>query len=165
MGWEDLVSKGVDFFGGAGAARGSASEAKRAAEEEQRRYEARKAAYQDMINRSKGDFTTGEQAFTQEATTALPELQTMEQQAATLGSQALQDTAGQMQLGLAQQGLRGGQAATQLRRGLGEVGKGTQQNINKMKFDEANQRAGERRQYQSGKAARGQQSSYTPPNF
>ena len=170
--WGSLAQKGMDYFGVAGAARGQASESKRAAEEEQRRYEAeqdkynaRKRAYESMLGQAGSDFKTGEGQFMTEANTANPELATMQNQINTQGAQALQDTAGQINLANTQAGARGGQAATQLRRGIGEVGANVQKDVNKLKFDESAQRAGERRAYTASKARAGQAATYMPPIF
>jgi len=68
-------------------------------------------------------------------------------------------------LNIAQQGQRGGQAAILQNRATGNIAKTGLRDIARMKFEEAGQRAGERRQFQAGKATRGQSASYTPPTF
>jgi len=83
----------------------------------------------------------------------------------TGGAKALQQGAGQMEASLAAQGMRGGQAATHMRRYLGETSQNTQMDINKLAYEEAAKRASEKRAYEAAKASRGQSAQLMPGTF
>lgn len=163
--WGALGGKALDYFSTTGAARGQAEAEKRAAEEEQARYEARKRAYEAMIGKAGEDYKIGESQFMTEANLPLPELQQMQEDIVSGQAKGLQEGTGSMRAALATTGTRGPQAAEQLRRYIGETSVGAQKDINKMKYDEAGRRAEERRSYTAGKARAGQTAGYTPPTF
>lgn len=78
------------------------------------------------------------------------ELETLKQQALTGQAKELQQGTSQLQSALASAGVRGTQAATQMRRGIGEMTESANQNIDKLIANEAMQRAQEQRQYTAG---------------
>ena len=86
-----------------------------------------------------------------------PEVAQARKDALTGQAAGLQQASGQMQAALAQQGVRGGQAATQLRRGLGEMGSSTTMDINRQQADEAMRKRALMQQYQMQKGLMGAQ--------
>jgi len=112
---------------------------------------AQKQAYDELIARGQGQFDTGETQFLKEANQAPPEM--------LAAQQALQNktSAGynELQAGLSKGGVRGGQAATQLRRGAGDL----QQQLDTMAFQEAQQRQQAKLGYFGNKAQTGQRAT------
>jgi len=126
---------------------------------------ARRAAYEKMLGTGVGQMGAGEQAISQLGIAAPKELQQMKQDILSGSAESLQQGVGQLQAGLAQQGIRGGQAATQLRRGIGEMGIGAQKDINQLLGNEAMQRQAQLMAYQQAKALGGQKATLTPATY
>jgi hypothetical protein len=134
-------------------------------EEQKRVQRAREEAYGGMLGRA-GEFQrAGEAEFMGEMGAAVPELEQARQDILSGEAEALQRGAGQMRAGFSQMGLRGGQAATQLRRGIGEMGIGAARDINVMALQEAQQRQAMRAAYQRQKAMAGQTAIQRPGGF
>lgn len=133
---------------------------------EQRRQQLlRKQAYDEAISRGGGQMGEGENALMASLAEANPELATQEADLLQGNAKALQDTSGQMHANLAAQGVRGGQAATLEGRAVGAMGEGVQKDINQMKFQDAETRAGLLRAYQAAKAQRGQAATVPGVSF
>lgn len=149
----------------AGNAKQARAEAEAARAEERRKYEARKQAYDAIVARGGADMATGEKAFIEEAGQAPAELDQLKQDILSGQAETMQTGSNQMQADLAASGMRGGQAATALKRGTGNIATAAQRDVNQLVGGEAMQRAAERRAYQSAKAGRGQGATYAPPSF
>jgi hypothetical protein len=123
----------------------------------ERELNARLNAYNSMLGTAGGLASSGEQAFLQESSQTAPEVQ--QRQLDILGGQAedLNNYNQQLQSSLAQQGLRGGQAANQLKRGIGEQAQTATRDINQLLSQDAMQRQSQRMAYQQQKAQIGQQ--------
>ena len=115
-----------------------------------------RAAYEAALSRGQGEMTEGENAFTTEANTPNAQLGTMEADIKNKTAQQIQQGAGQMSANLAAQGVRGGQSATLLNRGTGEMATTAQQNIDQMKYEDEATRQADLRAYQANKAKTGQ---------
>jgi hypothetical protein len=118
--------------------------------------DARAKAYQASLSTGGQQMSEGENALTTEANTANPELTQQTADIASGNAQQLQQGAAQMEANLAQQGVRGGQAAGLLNRASGEQAITAQKDVNTMKYTDAAQRAAELRAYQAAKAQKGQ---------
>lgn len=81
---------------------------------------------------------------------APPELQTLQEDILSGQAEQLQQGTSQLQAALAGAGVRGGQAATQLSRGIGGTTKDASRDLNRILANEAMQRAGAERDYQGG---------------
>jgi hypothetical protein len=135
-----LISAGGSLASSQSGASASAGSAKADRERKEEEFRRRKQAYDQMIQRSQGLASSGEQSFLQETANPLAELGEAKQGALTGNAAALQQGAGQMQANLVQSGVRGGQAATLLNRGTGQQSVDANQMINQMAMDEATQR-------------------------
>ena len=127
--------------------------------------EARKAAYQNMINAGSTQQQQGENQLMSETSNAPPELLQAEQDIQNRTAEGIQAGQNQMQANLAQQGVRGGQAATQLRRGVGEMAIGGMRDVNQMKADDAARRQSLRAAYLASKASQGGQAALANTNY
>jgi hypothetical protein len=103
-------------------------------------------AYRNAYQTTGNQYETGQKNLASLYDTAAPELGVLEQQALTGQAKELQQGTSQLNANLAQQGVRGGQAATQLARGVGDMTKNASDNIQAIIANEAMQRAGEKRQ-------------------
>lgn len=90
------------------------------------------------------------------STTSPEEFMRMKNDIATGQSEQLQRGTGELASRLAMSGVRGGQAATQMRRGIGEMTTGALRDYNQLTAQEAMQRKASMQAYQ---AAKGQQQS------
>jgi len=104
---------------------------------------ARQKAYENALAAGGGT----EQQFLSASETASPELAQLKSDILAGKSEALGQAGQQMQSSMAQEGVRGGQAATQLRRGVGEMGTQAQRDINQLIGTEGMQRESEKRAY------------------
>jgi len=161
MAFTDFLTAGTNVLGGILGATGAAKAQKHVAQaqikQRQRELEARQKSYQEMLNRARGFQAGGEQEFMETLSAAPEELGALERDIAAGGTEAMEAARGQIQAGLAQQGVRGGQAATQLRRGVGELGIGAQRDITKLKAEDALRRKAQQAAYQQAKTLAGQQ--------
>ena len=115
-----------------------------------------RAAYETSRTTGAADEASGENAFTTEANTPNAQLGTMEADIKNKTAQQIQQGAGQMSANLEAQGVRGGQSATLLNRGTGEMATTAQQNIDQMKYEDEATRQADLRAYQANKAKTGQ---------
>ena len=129
-----LASAGISALGSiAGGLMGSNAEAEA--------YARRKKAYDAMIKRANEAQNAGEQAFYNNVNTLNPYLSVIGNDLRNNTNDVLNAGRGQIQAGLAQQGIRGGQAATQLNRGIGNITNQANQELNQMMYgDYANNR-------------------------
>lgn len=97
-------------------------------------------------------FNSAEPQFQQEANTQLPELQQLMNDIALQNTETQRGDLRRINAVLAQQGVRGGQAAILANRALGETSRDTMRDINKLAYDEAANRQNARMNYYSQKA-------------
>lgn len=126
---------------------------------------ARQKAYAEAIAKGGAQMGEGETSFMNEANTANPEIAQQEADIKSGNAQELQQGSAKMAANLATQGVRGGQAATLLNRGVGMQAIEAQKNINQLKYTDAATRAAELRAYQASKAARGQTATIPAQSF
>jgi hypothetical protein len=107
-------------------------------------------AYRQAYQNQASNYSTGESNLANLYSKSPEELETLKNQALTGQAEELQQGTGQLNAALAQQGVRGGQAATQMRRGIGEMTKNASENIQNIIANEAINRAKEQRQYSAG---------------
>ena len=99
-------------------------------------YARRKKAYDAMIKRANAAQQTGEQAFYNNVNTQNPYLNVIGNDLRTQTNDVLNSGRNQLNASLAQQGVRGGQAATQLARGIGNMATTANQNLNQMMYSD-----------------------------
>ena len=97
-------------------------------------------------------FNLAEPEFQQEAYTALPELQNLMNDIVNQNTETQRGDLRRINAILAQQGVRGGQAAILANRALGETSRDTLRDLNKLAYDEAANRQNARLNYYSNKA-------------
>ena len=124
--------------------------------EQQRQFNVNNEAFESAKNTGENQFGTGEKDFLTAVNTASPELAQMEADIKAGTTQSMGEARGQIGAALAQQGVRGGQAAANMARQLGTMGIQEQRDINTMKGNEALQRQAELRAYMASKAKTGQ---------
>lgn len=97
-------------------------------------------------------FNEAEPQYQQEANTQLPELQNLIKDIAEQNTETQRGDLRRINAVLAQQGVRGGQAAILANRAMGETSRDTMRDINKLVYDEAANRQNSRLDYYSKKA-------------
>lgn len=103
-------------------------------------------------NKLQGMSSEAEPQFTSEANMQLPELGQLVQDISDENAEAQRQNRRQVQAELAQQGVRGGQAAILGNRATGELDRNLQRDINQTVYDEARNRQNSRLDYYSQKA-------------
>lgn len=121
---------------------------------------ANQQAYQkamDELGRAKGAelMGAGEESLMKETESAAPELQKMMSDYAAENLLGQQENRKVVNLNLANQGVRGGQAATLANRASGDLNRGLSSDLNALAYDDAIKRRGERTKYAADKAAMG----------
>ena len=152
-----LIGGGSSLLGGIASGIAGSNSANKAFENSKWAMNLRKKAYDEMLGRADTTATEGEEALSGLTSTPLTELTQMKQDVLNNNNQALNQGASQLQASLQQAGLRGGQAGTQLSRGVGSMTQSANQDINKLIYDEANQRKQLQAAYEAAKAQSGTQ--------
>lgn len=116
----------------------------------QNQLEARAEKYDQKLQNM---FNTAEPQYFDEAYTQLPELQNLIKDIATQNTETQRGDLRRINAILAQQGVRGGQAAILANRAMGETSRDTMRDINKLAYDEAANRQNSRLNYFSNKAS------------
>lgn len=129
------------------------------------RQDALQKAYYDMKAKGGEVSGAGEGAFMSSVNTPSAQLEQQEQDILTGQAKSMNQASGRIQADLAQQGVRGGQAATQLRRGIGEMGIQGQKDINKLRYEDEQRRQSQLRAYQASKAQAGYGAQLRPASF
>jgi len=142
------VGGGMSMLGGlfGGMAQGQANE---------EMYRRRKQAYDEMINRANQTQQAGESAFNDVVNTQNPFLKVMGQDLKNNTNDILNQGRNQLQASLTQQGVRGGQAATQLARGIGSMTQDANRDYNQMMYGDYNQNRNLKAAYEQAKALAG----------
>lgn len=122
---------------------------------EQENYNRRRRAYDDVIKQAKQYQQEGEQAFYNNANNPNSYLGVMRQQMNDNTNKNLNMARNQLNTALAQQGVRGGQAMTQLNRGIGNVTTQANQDLNNMMYNDEQQRKNLQMAYEQAKALAG----------
>lgn len=107
---------------------------------------------QNFENKLLDNFNTGESEYLNEANTQLPELTQLIQDIANQSAEAQRQNQRQINASLAQQGVRGGQAAILANRATGELNRDLQRDINQTAYNEAANRQNSRLNYYTNKA-------------
>lgn len=115
----------------------------------QNQLEARAEKYDQKLQ---GQFNQAEPQFQQESNTQLAELQQLMTDIANQSAESQRQNQRQINASLAQQGVRGGQAAILANRATGELNRDLQRDINQTAYNEAANRQNARLNYYSDKA-------------
>ena len=124
-----------------------------AAEEEA--YKRRKRAYDNLIKRADTTQQEGQQAFYDVVNNPNPYLAVMQRNLNDNTNRDINLYRNQLNTALAQQGIRGGQAATQMARGLGNVTTQANQDLNTMMYNDQQQNRNLQAAYNQAKALAG----------
>ena len=144
----ELASAGVGALGSiAGGLMGSNAEAEA--------YARRKRAYEAMIKRANQTQQAGEQAFNEVVDNQNPYLDVIGQDLKNQTNDVLNSGRNQMLAGMTQAGLRGGQLATQLNRGIGNMTTSANQNLNQLMYGDIQQNRNLKTAYNQAKALAG----------
>lgn len=144
----EVIGAGLSAVGGAlGGIAGSN------AEEEARKR--RLKAYNNMIKKANATQTEGETAFNNVVNTQNPYLNVIGQDLKNNTNDVLNAGRNQMLAGMSQAGIRGGQLATQLNRGIGNMTTQANQNLNQMMYGDINQNRQLQAAYNQAKALAG----------
>lgn len=143
-----IIGAGISTLGGAlgGIAGANAEEAA---------YDRRKRAYDSVIKKADDVSKAGEQAFYNNVNTQNPYLNVIGNDLKTQTNDMLNSGRNQMLAGMSQAGIRGGQLATQLNRGIGNMATTANQNLNQMMYNDINQRNNLKAAYDQAKALAG----------
>ena len=125
----EIIGAGLSTLGGAigGIAGANARE---------NDYKRRQEAYNQMIKKANQTQQEGEQAFNNTVNTQNPYLSVVANDLKNNTNDVLNSGRNQMLAGLSQAGLRGGQLATQLNRGLGNMTNQANQDYNNMMYND-----------------------------
>jgi Flp pilus assembly CpaE family ATPase len=154
---------------GANATANSAKQARATAreqmEQQQKQFEERQSAYNGMVGRGGDQMKEGETQFLGENAKPLGELDQIKQDILNKNAAALQQGSGQMSADLAAGGVRGGQAATLMNRGTGEMAVNSQENLNQNVLNDAITRRQNKSNFFGAKSAAGQHANLSAPTF
>lgn len=118
-------------------------------------YNRRRRAYDSLIKKADQAQQTGEQAFYDVVNNPNPYLAVMQRNLNDNTNRDINLYRNQLNTALAQQGIRGGQAATQMARGLGNVTTQANQDLNTMMYNDQNQNRNLKMAYEQAKALAG----------
>ena len=122
---------------------------------EEAAYNRRRQAYDEMIKRANQVQQTGQQNFYNTVNTQNPYLNVIAQDLKNNTNDVLNSGRNQLNASLAQQGIRGGQAMTQLNRGIGNMANQANQNLNQMMYGDEQQNRNLKMAYEQAKALAG----------
>jgi len=132
---------------------------------QQDRQAALQKAYYDSMAKGGEVAQSGESGLLSSLAKPSESLEAQKQDILSGQSEAMQNTSSQIQANLAQQGVRGGQAATQLNRGVGAVGESALSDISKLQYGDEAKRDAMKRSYLQSKAGLGTKAQFQPTNF
>lgn len=144
----EIIGAGLSTLGGAigGIAGANAQEAN---------YKRRRNAYDQVIKKADETQQAGEQAFNKIVNTQNPYLNVIGQDLKNNTNDLLNSGRNEMLAGMTQAGLRGGQLATQLNRGIGNMANQANQQYNQMMYGDYNQNRNLKTAYEQAKALAG----------
>jgi hypothetical protein len=126
----------------------------------------RQQAFEESKNMGTGMYAQGDDQIMNETAAGMsPELQKVQSDIQSGTAEDIARGTGEMQKNLAQQGVRGGQAATALNRGVGTMRTTGMRDVNQMALDEANNKKAIRTAYMQNKALTGQKAALSPATF
>lgn len=144
----EIIGAGLSTIGGALGGISGANAAEEA-------YKRRKRAYESMIKKADATQEAGEQSFNDVVNSQNPYLNVIANDLKNNTNDVLNAGRNQINAGLAQQGVRGGQAATQLARGIGNMATAANQNLNQMMYGDIAQNRNLQAAYNQAKALAG----------
>ena len=150
-----LIASGISSVGSALSGIAGAN-----AEEEA--YQRRKRAYDSLIKKADQTQATGENAFYDVVNNPNPYLGVMQRQLNDNTNKNINMARNQINAGLAQQGLRGGQAMTQFNRGIGDITNQANQDLNTMMYNDNQQNRNYKMAYEQAKALAGLNAGLQP---
>jgi len=154
----DPISTVVQGAGAIGGLMGKKGEADVAREQQAMK----ERAFQQAIARGEKLSTEGENQFLETANSENPYLKQVGQDIQAGGTEAMQNAQRQMQANLAQQGVRGGKAATLLARGTGDIASQTQRDLTQSQSQDLANKQMQKMAYFQSKAGRGQSGMLSP---
>lgn len=122
---------------------------------EEEAYKRRKRAYDNLIKRADATQQEGQQAFYDVVNNPNPYLAIMQRNLNDNTNRDINLYRNQLNTALAQQGIRGGQAATQMARGLGNVTTQANQDLNTMLYNDQQNNRNLQAAYNQAKALAG----------
>lgn len=137
------------------SAAGSALSGINGANAQEEAYQRRKRVYDSLIKKADNTMQEGENAFYDVVNNPNQYLGQMQRNLNDNANKSLNAYRNQLLAGLSQQGIRGGQAATQMARGLGNVTTQANQDLNTMLYNDANQNRQLKMAYEQAKALAG----------
>jgi hypothetical protein len=155
----DPISLGKTAIGVAGNLLGDKNKTDAATIARQRQQQ----AYQEALARGKTMGEEGEKQFLDVANSDNPYLTQVGKDIKGQGTETMQDANRQMQAQLAQQGVRGGQAATQLARQSGKLAENIQSDLTQSQSQDLANKQAQKMAYFQSKSGRGQ-SAYLAPS-
>lgn len=121
----------------------------------------------DQINKlgdqARGDMTASEQNLLSALNGPSSELDQLKQDIASQNARTMQDSARQMQANLYTSGVRGGQAATLMNRGMGQLARNAQSDINQLQYNDRNNKRNMLGNYFANNAAASRNALYSLP--
>lgn len=122
---------------------------------EESAYNRRKKAYDEMIKKANQTQIEGQNNFYNTVNTQNPYLEMIGQDLKNNTNDVLNAGRNQLNASLAQQGIRGGQAMTQLNRGIGNMTTQANQDLNNMMYSDEAQNRNLKMAYEQAKALAG----------
>ena len=122
---------------------------------EENAYNRRRKAYDEIIKKANQVQNVGEKSFYNTVNTQNPYLQMIGQDLKNNTNDVLNSGRNQLNASLAQQGIRGGQAMTQLNRGIGNMTNQANQDLNQMMYGDEQQNRNLKMAYEQAKALAG----------
>lgn len=144
----EIIGAGLSTIGGAIGGIAGAN-----AEEEARKR--RLEAYNNMIKKANATQSAGEKVFNSIVNSQNPYLNQLEQDILNNQNDVLNSGRNQLNAALSQQGIRGGQAATQMARGIGSMTQDATQNLNQLLYGDSAQNRNLKAAYNQAKALAG----------
>jgi hypothetical protein len=170
--WGAIAGAGIGAVANIFGANAQADAARKQAEIEQQQIAfnqqqqtARQNAYNNMLTTSGNQMGAADTAFNNSVSQAPTELAQAKQDVLAGSARGINKAADTMGASNAANGIRGGQAATLLNRGIGEMGIQTQENLNQMGLTDAETRAAALRSYEAMKAGNAQQANLKPAQY
>lgn len=122
---------------------------------EEAAYNRRRKAYDEIIKKANQVQNVGEKSFYNTVNTQNPYLNVIANDLKNNQNDILNANRNQLNTALAQQGVRGGQAATQLARGIGSITNQANQDLNQMMYQDEQQNRNLKMAYDQAKALAG----------
>lgn len=182
FGIDDVILGGLGIASNLWGANKQADMARQQAEQQQNMFNQQLGLQQQELSRQQGldkarqeayrqSLTAGQQAAQQGeagfmgANVPLTGLEQAKKDILTGQARGLGQAGEAMQAQMAAGGVRGGQLATQLRRGIGEMGTTTQEQLNRTQLEDEQRRQQQMMAFQAAKASAGQQAALRPATF